>query len=585
LYSTYLGGSSNDIGLGIAADSAGNAYVTGYTKSTAFPTTSGAFDTVRNDTWTYDGFVTELAPAGSTLVYSTFLGGNSTDMSKGIVIDTSGNAYVTGTTISTDFPFTVSGSASFVTKLNAAGSALIFSNSPGGAGIARDGSGNIYTVGGSTDVALTKRDPLGTVLYTHTFGGSGNDSGLAVAVAGPGNVFVTGETASTDFPTTTGAFQTAFGSGPTDAFVAKLSEMDTIQFSAPTYSVTENGLEATITITRIGTQSGDITVTYDTSNGSATAPADYADVTGTRTWFGTDTTPKTFTVPISEDALIESNETINLSLSNLTGGAALGSQSTAVLTITDNDSPGTLQFSAPTYSVHENGVNATITVTRSGGSAGTVSVDYATTSGGTATAGVDYSTNSGTRTFTNGDTTPKTFDVSISEDSLIEGNETVNLALSNPTGGATLGTPNTAVLTIVDNDAPLLLSQGQPATAQSAYSGYPASNAVDGNTTTSWNAGGFAPRWIYVDLGSVRSIAEVRVLAGVGSPTGTTNYNIDVSNDATNWTTLTSASNASNTVYTVSGPLSASARYVRINVTSHSGGSWIGLREFQVYGF
>lgn len=82
-----------------------------------------------------------------------------------------------------------------------------------------------------------------------------------------------------------------------------------------------------------------------------------------------------------------------------------------------------------------------------------------------------------------------------------------------------------------------------------------------------------APRWVYVDLSSVRTITEVWVLAGVGSPAGT-------ANDATNWTTLTSASNASTIVY-IKTPVSASARYVRINVTSHTGGSWISLEEFQ----
>jgi hypothetical protein len=108
--------------------------------------------------------------------------------------------------------------------------------------------------------------------------------------------------------------------------------------------------------------------------------------------------------------------------------------------------------------------------------------------------------------------------------------------------------------------------------------------AVDGLTSNFWNSGGKAPRWIYVDLGSLRSITEVRVLAGTGTPSGTTYYNVDVSSDAATWTTLTSASNASNTTFTVS-TVSASARYVRIYVTSHSGGSWIALREFQVYGF
>lgn len=113
--------------------------------------------------------------------------------------------------------------------------------------------------------------------------------------------------------------------------------------------------------------------------------------------------------------------------------------------------PGTLQFSASTYSVNENGGSATITVTRTGGSSGAVSVNYAT-GGGSATAGDDYVTTSGTVSFDDGDTANKTFTVTINDDPDYEGNETVNLSLSSPTGGATLGSPSAAALTIVEND-------------------------------------------------------------------------------------------------------------------------------------
>ena len=105
VYSTYLGGTGNDYGYGIAVDTAGNAYVTGYTASTDFPTTPGAFQTTYgggND----DAFVTKLNPTGTALVYSTYLGGTDSDIGNGIAVDTAGNAYVTGYTASTDFPTT-----------------------------------------------------------------------------------------------------------------------------------------------------------------------------------------------------------------------------------------------------------------------------------------------------------------------------------------------------------------------------------------------------------------------------------------------------------------------------------------------
>src|SRR4029077_1392120 len=127
--------------------------------------------------------------------------------------------------------------------------------------------------------------------------------------------------------------------------------------------------------------------------------------------------------------------------------------------------PGTLQFDSAGYSVNENGGTATITVTRTGGSDGPVSVDYAT-SNGTATAGSDYTTASGTLNFAAGETS-KTFTVPITNDTLVEGDETVNLTLSNPSGGATLGSQNTATLTIHDDDV-----AGPPGTLQFSAGSY-----------------------------------------------------------------------------------------------------------------
>src|SRR5262249_47268964 len=145
-----------------------------------------------------------------------------------------------------------------------------------------------------------------------------------------------------------------------------------------------------------------------------------------------------------------------LTLSSPSGGATLGTQSTAALTIVNDDIAGTLQFSNANYSVSENGGIATITVTRTGGSAGSVSVNYAT-SNGTATAGSEYTATSGPLTFADGETS-KTFTIPITDDSVVEPNETVNLTLSGATGGATLGTQATATLTIQNDDAVTLQS-------------------------------------------------------------------------------------------------------------------------------
>ena len=230
------------------------------------------------------------------------------------------------------------------------------------------------------------------------------------------------------------------------------------QFSAPTYSVGEAGPNVTITVTRTGnTAAGGVSVNYATSNGTATAGVggDYTAASGTLN-FADSETSKTFTVTIAEDTLDEADETVNLSLSSPVGGT-LGPQSTAALTITDNDTQPILEFSSHNYSVGEGvvGGKATITVTRTGGS-NAVSVGYATSTG-SATAGSDYTATSGTLNFGVGETS-KTFDVSILEDALDEADEVVLLGLSSPGGGAAIGTMNAAVLTITDNDAAPSLS-------------------------------------------------------------------------------------------------------------------------------
>ncbi len=260
-YSTYLGGSRgyHDVGWAIAVDAYGCAYITGDAESTDFPTTPGAFQT----NWPGGGgpsfpvhaFVTKLNATGSALVYSTYLGGSNAERGLGIAVDGSGNAYVAGWTASADFPTTPGAlqtilrgySDVFVTKLNATGSALVYSTFLGGSdsenptGIAVDGSGNAYVTGtaGSTDFPITpgsfqsifrggpgdyfvsKLNATGSALVYSTYlGGSGDDqySG-GIAVDASGNAYVTGWTASSDFPTTAGAFQTAGGPG----YVTKLN--------------------------------------------------------------------------------------------------------------------------------------------------------------------------------------------------------------------------------------------------------------------------------------------------------------------------------------------------------------------------
>jgi uncharacterized protein (TIGR03437 family) len=251
VYSTYLGGSGNDLGQRIAVDAAGSAYVTGRTDSADFATQS-AYQT-KYQGGTYDAFVTKLTPTGNALLYSTYLGGSGDDQGNGIAVDTAGSAYVTGSTNSTDYPTQSAyqaksggGYDAFVTKLTPAGTALGYSTYLGGGGaeyglgIAVDTVGSAYVTGftqspnyptqsayqatyqgGTYDAFVTKLTPTGIALVYSTYlGGSGSDGGYGIAVDGAGSAYVTGNTSSPNYPTQA-AYQAAFGGGQ-DAFVTKL---------------------------------------------------------------------------------------------------------------------------------------------------------------------------------------------------------------------------------------------------------------------------------------------------------------------------------------------------------------------------
>ena len=249
IYSTFLGGGDFDRGFSIAVDGNGNAYVTGLTASFNFPTQNPYQATHQGGYG--DAFVTKLSSTGNSLIYSTYLGGGDHDFGDGIAVDSIGNAYVAGWTSSSDFPVlnpyqTYQGSwDAFVTKLSSSGSSLIYSTYLGGGdndwvyGIAVDGSGNAYVTGqtssynfptlnpyqptfhGISDAFVTKLTSSGTnLMYSTYLGGGKDDYGLGIAVDDSGNVYVTGWTESSEFPTLN-AYETDQGS--TDAFVTKLS--------------------------------------------------------------------------------------------------------------------------------------------------------------------------------------------------------------------------------------------------------------------------------------------------------------------------------------------------------------------------
>lgn len=286
IYSTYIGGSSFDDSGGLVVDAQGHAYVRGDTQSSDFPTTSGAFQTAPPGP-SFNLWVAELSADGSALLYSTYLGGRGFSSGSGLAVDGSGNAYVTGITGAPDFPTTPGafdrnfhGKANFtpppfsdrpqdydafVSKLTPDGKHLAYSTLLGGNrldagfGIAVDSLGNAFVTGdtnspsfpatphavdknfnGQTDAFVAEVNPTGSDLVYATFlGGRGFDEGISIAIDGSDNAYITGSTASADFPTTPGAYQQTFRStlapppqpctpiapppcGPRNAYVAKI---------------------------------------------------------------------------------------------------------------------------------------------------------------------------------------------------------------------------------------------------------------------------------------------------------------------------------------------------------------------------
>src|SRR5712692_6105834 len=268
-FSTYLGGSGEDLGRAIALDATGNIYVAGSTTSHDFPTANALQPVYRGGVCRFDSprtfpcpdvFVAKLNPTGSALLYATYLGGSDSDEAFGIAVDAAGNAYVTGTTRSSNFPTAnafqpryggtrtdLFGGDAFVTKLSPTGSVLYSTYLGGtlndiGYAIAVDSRGNAYVTGAAAsrdfplvrplqathggaldDVFVAKLDPTGAALLYSTFlGGNGRDNAFGIAVDSAGNAYITGFTGSTDFPTAN-AIQAAHAGGSVDAFVAKLN--------------------------------------------------------------------------------------------------------------------------------------------------------------------------------------------------------------------------------------------------------------------------------------------------------------------------------------------------------------------------
>jgi photosystem II stability/assembly factor-like uncharacterized protein len=309
-YSSYLGGSNVDLGRGIAVDQNGAAYVVGSTTSPNFPT-QNAFQAALKAAGAENAFVSKVSADGSSLVYSTYLGGSANDTGAAIAVDKSDQATVTGTANSADFP-------------------TVNPVPPPSGGL------------GNGDAFVTQFTASGSsVNYSTLLGGSGSDSGNGVAVDPQGDVDVTGTTSSTNLRTAN-AWQSTL-TGSQDPFVVQLTTVQPgqVQFSAATYNASETDPSVTITLTRSDGSSGAVSVVVGVNGGSAVAGTDFNFTSQTVTWADGDIANKTVTIPLIDDnATGESDQTVNLTLGNATGGATIGTQNTATLTIAEDNDGG-----------------------------------------------------------------------------------------------------------------------------------------------------------------------------------------------------------------------------------------------------
>jgi hypothetical protein len=253
VYSTFLGGAASDFATGIAVDAGGNAYASGYTSSVAFPVTVAAAQKTFQGGY-QDGFIAKLNAGGSALIYATYVGGMGNDMANAVAVDSSGLAYVAGYTDSSNFPVrnafrgTPAGQGDgFVVKVSSDGGSLVYATYLGGrlpdtaTAVAVDASGNAYLTGstlsedfpvtagafqtvnrGSYDGFVTKLNAAGTALVYSTYlGGSGTDEAAAIAINAAGLAYVAGKTASVNFPLN-GPVQASWA-GRQDAFLSVLN--------------------------------------------------------------------------------------------------------------------------------------------------------------------------------------------------------------------------------------------------------------------------------------------------------------------------------------------------------------------------
>ncbi len=411
-YSTYL--SAQSTGHGIAVDGTGSAYVTGTTSSQTFPVVNALQSSYAGGP--FDAFVTRLNPIGSTLVYSTYLGGSGDDQAYSVAVDGAGNAYVTGGTLSADFP-TV----------------------------------NAYQgYGGSYDVIVTKLSAQGSMIYSTYLGGAGGDSGQAIALDLSGSAYVTGN-ASGGFPMVD-AYQASFSGGSYDGFVAKLQDRPRLSVADVAETEGTSGIvSATFSVTLSAAPPQQVQVAYETADGTAVAGSDYVATSGVLT-FSVGVSTQTLTVSVLGDTLLEGDEFFTLNLSDPVNADIESGTATGVVIGDDEPLPSIAIGDAVLAEGDSGSTSALVPLSLSTVRGVPVTATFSTADG-TAGAESDYDSTSGTVTFAPW-TTTATILVPVRGDTEREARETFLVNLSNSNAYATID-DSTAVVTINDDDSPL----------------------------------------------------------------------------------------------------------------------------------
>jgi hypothetical protein len=384
LYSTYLGGTSADVAQAIQIDSSGDMYLAGYTFSDNFPLHGPYQNALKGNS---NAFVAEIAATGSSLKFSTYVGGSGTDRANGLVLDSTGNVYVVGTTSSTNFPITSGSyqttnhgqSNAFIFKLNPAGSGLLYSTYLGGSnldqgnGIAVDSSGDVFVTGYTQsddfpihqaiqsvlgisagvlcgtapcpDAFVTELNPAGNALVYSTYlGGNGPDFGQGIALDYTGDPYVTGSTSSTNFPATPLAYSSTLTGAAGNMFVAKIDPANesglaidpgSINFGNETLSVTspfqtvylinEGTAPLTIVSIVVGATVGNQPVFAETDNCVGILNPNGAYCTMNVSFTPSSTSPATDMITITDNnlAVPDSLQTITLTGTGVTAATAV----------------------------------------------------------------------------------------------------------------------------------------------------------------------------------------------------------------------------------------------------------------------